>query len=288
MIEPSPDTFFAYARARETIRRLKESGAPAPWTDDPVLREFRFCNVHREDDKVTRWFAQHVRGPMDRREDENIIFATMLFRFFNTPNVGEILLEHNLFTNWDPHRCCDVLRGVRPIVTGAYMVKTPVGLPKVDGIVACVEDFRAKALDYEVRTWGRSQLRDAWEIIQRGLYLGRFMAYEIVTDLRHTYVLRDASDVMTWANPGPGAGRGLDRVYGDPVETRNRRAVSMADQVQEEMRELLALSQQPCNWPTEWVPWDMRTVEHTLCEFDKYVRAHNGEGRPKQRYRPKE
>ena len=32
--------------------------------------------------------------------------------------------------------------------------------------------------------------------------------------------------------------------------------------------------------------WDMRTVEHTLCEFDKYERVRTGEGRPRQVFRP--
>jgi hypothetical protein len=34
-----------------------------------------------------------------------------------------------------------------------------------------------------------------------------------------------------------------------------------------------------------WPAWEMREVEHTLCEFDKYERARLGEGKPRGVYR---
>jgi hypothetical protein len=47
---------------------------------------------------------------------------------------------------------------------------------------------------------------------------------------------------------------------------------------------LLSYSQRVVYWPGHWPAWDMRTVEHTLCEFDKYQRALSGDGKPKQNY----
>jgi len=41
---------------------------------------------------------------------------------------------------------------------------------------------------------------------------GPFISYEVVSDLRHTRYLENAPDIMTWANPGPGAKRGLNRL----------------------------------------------------------------------------
>ena len=46
-------------------------------------------------------------------------------------------------------------------------------------------------------------------------FFGGFHSYEIVTDLRHTYLLENASDINLWANIGPGCRRGLARIiYG--------------------------------------------------------------------------
>jgi predicted ATPase len=46
--------FFDFCRARERVRLLRESGAPAPWSDDPIFQRGRFLNVFREDDRGSR------------------------------------------------------------------------------------------------------------------------------------------------------------------------------------------------------------------------------------------
>jgi hypothetical protein len=110
------------------------------------------------------------------------------------------------------------------------------------------------------------------------------MSYEVVTDLRHTALLRHAPDTMTWANPGPGAKRGLSYIYGGdrhrtPPELRRR------EQQIELMRLILALAplhgwgQHP-----QFPAWEMREVEHTLCEYAKYEMVRRGEGRTKGTY----
>ena len=32
-------------------------------------------------------------------------------------------------------------------------------------------------------------------------------------------------------------------------------------------------------------PFELREIEHSLCEFDKYERIRLGQGRPKQKYK---
>jgi hypothetical protein len=51
--------YFALARERESIRRGRLAGALPPWTHDPIFRQWRFCNVHRENDRTTIWFRDH-------------------------------------------------------------------------------------------------------------------------------------------------------------------------------------------------------------------------------------
>ncbi|MGB0591800.1 MAG: nucleotide kinase domain-containing protein [Myxococcota bacterium] len=46
--------FFDFCRARERVRVRRESGAPAPWSDDPIFQRGRFLNVFREDDRGSR------------------------------------------------------------------------------------------------------------------------------------------------------------------------------------------------------------------------------------------
>ena len=42
------------------------------------------------------------------------------------------------------------------------------------------------------------------------------------------------------------------------------------------MRDLLKMSRDPQYWPEDWTPWEMREVEHWLCEYAKYQQAVQG------------
>ncbi len=46
--------FFDFCREREKIRLARKSGAPSPWTDDPIFQQGRFLNVFREDDRGSK------------------------------------------------------------------------------------------------------------------------------------------------------------------------------------------------------------------------------------------
>lgn len=280
------DDFFAYARRRYQLMLNKEAGLEWPWTDDPILQRYRFCNVFREDDKVTRWIRPRVTL---ERFGDRLLGAMVIARWFNRIETLERL--DNLLTCWGDDMAGwagmmrEVLRNQSPLVTGAYMIKTPAKMPKLEGIIWCLERFLPDAVHIQARIEpGETTLESVTEVLAEYPYLGPFMAYEVVTDLRHTPLLDQAPDIMTWANPGPGAARGLARVLGLPLDHYDRHRKADVRAMMVGMRELLRLAGREPWWPRRWPRWEMRDVEHTLCEFDKYERARLGEGQPKQRY----
>ena len=131
--------FFAYARARYQLMLDKEADFSRPWTEDPILQQFRFCNVFREDDKTTKWFRTHVREP--HRHAPRILKATTIFRWFNRITTGEQLISHDLLWNWDSQLARVTLDHLHPLVTGAFMVKTPAKMNKLEGLIWCIEQF---------------------------------------------------------------------------------------------------------------------------------------------------
>lgn len=277
------DKFFLYARERYKIFLAREAGEPRPWTQDPILQGNRFCNVFREDDRTTRWFRDSYREPS--RDRLNVIFGTICFRWFNRIETGEILLANGLLSNWDGGLAWEVLKDQHPLVTGAYMVKTPIGVsPKLKGLIQCLDKVWVERSTLYLK-WDQRSLENSWMLLRTFPYLGPFMAYEVVTDLRHTAVLDEAKDVNSWANPGPGAARGAGRVFANDPDTFNRHKKADYDTIQEVMISLLELSRDGYHWPAEWPAWELREVEHTLCEFDKYERAAQGQGKMKQRFR---
>jgi len=140
-----------------------------------------------------------------------------------------------------------------------------------------IASHRATADDYPSPT-----LEYACKRLQRYYCLGGFTAYEMVTDLRHTHVLENASDIMTWSNPGPGAIRGLLRLLDRPFRKgKNNCCIHPPKDYQEQTTKLLRLFDRKLS---RMPKFEMREVEHCLCEWDKYERILWGDGKPKRHY----
>jgi hypothetical protein len=276
-IRPNPVAiarFFKTANERHSIYLKRAKNAQPPWTNDPVFRHYRFCNVYRELDRVTVWLREKWREPYANHP--NLMFAMAVARLINWPDTLE---EIGFPTKWKPNRVYDILtdrkaRGEK-VFTSAYLLGGGVlkGQSRAEHLVYNMLDPLYK--DPVVLQKG-SSLRDAWELYRKRTGIGPFLAYEIVTDLRHTDHLRNASDIMVWANPGPGAIRGLCRLYGIPVKGRKRgdRWQEKMPDARNAMRYLLQESKRHLG--RHMPPWEMREVEHWLCEFDKYSRVLDG------------
>ena len=108
-----------------------------------------------------------------------------------------------------------------------------------------------------------------------------FMAKEVTLDTMFTSVWpTPPEDLNTWCPAGPGARRGLNRVFEREVKK------SLTDrQALGEMRDLFSLR---CDyWPKQWhfTELELHDIQFQLCEFDKYERVRLGEGRPRSLYR---
>jgi len=271
------ENFFNFLNKRHAIYLKRLRGEEYPWTEDPILQKYKFTNVFRENDTTTVWFRENIRKSLGDSTD--VALATIIFRWFNLIETGKILLDHELLTKWDSDLCYEVLQDQPKWVTGAYIIKTPTGMNKLEGVCWCVDQiFNDKDNFLDNVENATHSLKNLWEILLPYPYMGPFMAYEVVTDWRHTYIGEDATDIMTWANPGPGAKRGLNRIHGRPVDKHLKNDINIS-----EMQVLLELSQE---WLHPQVPTlEMRDIEHTLCEFDKYERVRKGEGRPRSIYK---
>ena len=274
------DLYFYWIHERETIRINKEVlQHEPPWTNDPILQKFKFCQVFREEDRTTRWFKRHIRNVW--RDEPEVLMATVIFRWFNFIETGRTLIRHNLHIEWDRKKAIEEITKQDQWITGAYIIKTPNRMDKVTGVSECISHMwndKEKLVDKILES---KSLEKAWEILRDYPYMGPFMAYEVVTDLRHTYLLREATDILTWANAGPGAMRGLNRLAGRDLDF-SRRTHPWND----EMRELWELSRERLNPNLISLDrFEMREIEGGLCEFDKYSRILNEEGRTRSVYK---
>ena len=278
LIPAEVDRYIYWIEERERIRHLKEEvQQEPPWTQDPILQEFKFCQVFREDDRTTRWFREHIREPL--RNDPDVLMATVIFRFFNLIETGRTLLDHNLLTEWDREKAIEEVRKQPKWITGAYIVKTPNRMDKVTGVAECVSHIWVERERILKDFKHFKSLCDAWHYLMRFPYIGPFVSYELVSDLRHTYLLEDAEDICSWANAGPGAMRGLNRLTGKPLEFCKR-----SWDWNGEMQALYQWCREQLDLSKFHRPFEMREIEGGLCEFDKYSRILHGQGRTRSVY----
>ncbi len=270
--------------AREQLRLRKEAGEPWPWSNDDILNAFKFTNVKREHDRTTRWMRAHWTTPNSHRPAGEIIFNCALFRYFGT---SEFAAAVGWQTAWDPDRCIRVASerkaSNKRVFTGAYIVPT-LGHrgPKVEAVCNLIlsplwnRRDRLAEVARESRRWEKVAAE------MRGLpgFGGTgFMAKEVLQDVMQTPVLGDACDRNTWCPAGPGARRGLNRIYNRDL----KRTVGDA-QLLEEMTSLLHSA--AFALPPYMPELELHDIQFQLCEYDKYERFRLGQGRPKARYEP--
>lgn len=276
--------FLYWIRERHAIYKRRKAGKPKPWTDDEILQRFFFTNPFRENDKVTVWFRENVRDPL--RNDPSVLMATIIFRWFNKIETGEVLLKHNLLVNWSRKNTMRVLGRLREdgvkIFTGAFMIPAPPGTKKLEHVCDSIQNIWKDRKRLVAFCEDSHTLQASHEQLISYRYLGGFMGYEVICDLRYTYLLENATDKLTWCNPGPGTARGLLRMLGeDLVGMPASRGCSPPDGWEDMTRNLL----KECHRKLKGMPrFEMREVEHSLCEWDKYERARLNTGKLKRRY----
>ncbi|AFN39585.1 hypothetical protein MP1412_14 [Pseudomonas phage MP1412] len=320
MTTPRINDIAAFMKARHDIYLDRKAGKPGPWTADPVLRDGRFCNIFRELDTVTIWIDQNIRQPY--ADHPHLWFMLAIARYINWPDTLRYLMDEAEPGTWldeegfEPAKLTKALEDYaaagNKVYTGAYMIRAESDPSKewyswtkhryIAEIVLgrLWEDREEWARDLEPAKSGLPKvprvptLESVWAKFQQHRYIGwgPFMAYEVVTDLRHTRYLRNAQDIWTWANAGPGAIRGLNRLYGRDLAAKPRPEQTNAEMI-ELMRELNALDARGFNEtfgppqlgsPHVGPRFEARDIEHTLCEFDKYERVRLNEGKMRSKY----
>ena len=246
---------------RDTVRQKKESNAPKPWSKDPTFWSTYFCNVRREDDKVTKWVREN--WPHDN------VGLVVLARMFNLPAHLEELIP--VTNDWEAMKYKTTQRRAKneKIFNGAYLITTcGVKMDKVDYVYKVAQE--SSQLNFEF-----SSLLDTHNTLRTITGLGSFLAAQVVADLKNTegHPLQKAPDWHTWCAHGPGSVRGINTIEGFSGTTPNT--------FQGRIARLWGLTRPEL--PSELQDIHMQDFQNCLCEFSKYAKVENG-GRSKRKY----
>lgn len=286
-----------WAKEREAIRKKKLAGEPPPWTEDPILGTYRFCNVLRRDDRVSQWVCREVLSHQGDFDNLGVFLKWVaLCRWVNwPPTLGGIIASDPEF--WHLKRELVTydsidLPGIGAYIdavcasdqkawTGAYMVRAPSknGYPGytkgrfvAEVVVGCL-DARMDSIKKEL---SNNTCQGVWQALYSAPNWGSFMAGQVVADLTYTPLLGKAHDLYTWAPQGPGSKRGFNRLLGRPLKAKvpDEDWARYLPEWRRMLVEELGLPQMT-----------LHDVQNCLCEVDKYLRAQSGEGRPRSVYK---
>ncbi len=273
----NPDKFrilVYWIREREKIRKAKEAGRPRPWTSDMILHEWRFCNVDRRDDTVTRWIFENVIAK--HRASPTLWFNLVIARLVNWPDT---LAALGYFDEWDVERFVRTLNERDGKVwTGAYMI--PAGPPGVDKARYLGDETLSSLWTRRVEAPTDGTCASWFDFIESARSMGGFLANQVVTDMKYTSTLAHATDWETFIVAGPGTQRGLNRLFDLDLKRAwpRDKAATALDEIRWAVTvEVPVLA---------GVLSDLNNVSNCLCEFDKYERVRLGEGKPRSRYVP--
>jgi len=269
------DRFVYFIDERERIRKRKESGK-ARLTNDPILRKYRFCNIERENDRVTRWIAKNWRS----YDDPNVWHAMIIARFINWPNTLEYCgYPEPWTTSRKPEfaiKLKDMEKHGSRIFTGAYIVSTNGATgSKVDHVLGL---FDRAWIDLHKRIAARRTCQTFYEALRGVNGIGSFMAAQVVADVKYTNMLCHAPDWMNFVAPGPGSQRGLNRIRGEELHAQwtNDAFAKSLYQLREEAARMLPMVGK----------LHLQDLQNCLCEFDKYERVLHNQGKPRSMYHP--
>lgn len=252
---------------RWKIRSLKDQGFSPPWTRDPVLRDNHFCNVMREDDKVTRWIREHFGKHPAKTAPMNMLVA----RLVNSPRSLEAMgwpfdewgeFEEELFRNVMSQK--GAWGGACIVGTGGHKQSKEVYAQEIISSSA----GRLKRLHFS------GGLKPAHRALTGIKGIGSFMAAQIIADLKNTdhHQLARAKDWYSWAAHRPGSLRGLGLFVGEPITSSmfTKELMNCKNYLEEKLDLRVPIF---CN----------QDLQHCLCEYDKYVSIKAG-GLSKRNY----
>lgn len=274
------DLYWRFAAERQAIYFRRLEGTEPPWTDDPILRTYKFTNAYRASDRVSQYLIRRVIYD-DRYSSApaEIVFRTILFKMFNKVSTWELLEAQLGPQSWQSfdadaydHVLGSAMAGGSRLYSAAYIVP-PVALDRTKvkhrGHLKLIDLIMRGSFVSDLE---RSQsLNAVFHLLKQFPSLGDFLAFQLAIDLNYSPVIdhEEASFVVA----GPGARDGLAKMFVDAASVPPEDLIAMMAERQDVEFERLGLT-----FRSLWGrPLQLIDCQNLFCEISKYTRVSNPE-----------
>ncbi len=265
-----------------------------PWSEDRILRDFRFTNAYRAADRVSQFLIRNVIYAPDAPADaESVVFRVLLYKIFNRISTWRRMEEVLGQIDWPTFsyeryaRVLDEARDEGPIYSAAYLMPPPrLGEPsKHRNHLRLLKFMMRDGLARSVLC--ASRLTDVYERLVSYPSIGRFLGFQYTIDLNYTPLMDLSENEFVIA--GPGASDGIRKCFGPASAGIETQIIRHVTERQDEYFAALGLEFDGLFGR----PLHLIDCQNLFCEVDKYARvAHptvsgiSGRSRIKQRFQP--
>jgi hypothetical protein len=291
------DTYWRFAVKRQEAFFARLSGFDGPWSDDHIIQTYKFTNAYRASDRVSQYLIKNVIYS-GYWSDTDTFLRILLFKLFNKIETWE-LLESQFgeisSKTFDVDKYSFVLDTVMAaggrIYSAAYIM--PSGSRKKYGQIKkhrfhllLINDLIKNRFPQKMSS--ACSMREGYELLLNIDSVGKFLAYQFITDLNYSELINfKETDFVV---PGPGALDGIKKSFVSLGDYSPEDVIHMMFDEQEEHFQRLDL-----DFNSLWGrPLQLIDCQNLFCEVDKYSRvAHpdvagiSGRTRIKQTFKPR-
>lgn len=299
MIKIKEDLFkfyFYFIQERMNIFWKKYNHIPAPWSEDKILRDYKFTNVYRASDRVSQYMIKEIiYNERESFNEEDILFRIIFFKIFNKIETWEFI-EYKIgtikTTNFDLSIINQLLaerRILTPIFSNAYMMTGTHS--KYNHLNFKHEKWLQMVKDEMIggkiirNILKAKSLSEVYTHLRNCSFLGDFLAYQYAIDFNYSPVINFNED--SFVKAGIGAIRGIKKCFEPLGNNTFEDAITYTRDNFEKYQKQFGYTEFKNLFGRSLTLID---IQNCFCETDKYLRAkrpdlHVDNIRIKQKYK---
>ncbi len=215
--------YWKFAAERQMIFKKRQAGLAQPWTADPILQTFKFCNVFRATDRVSQYLIKDIIYTPQVRTKADILFQIIAFRMFSRESTWEGLIGRlghapllsDLANDTFEAALVELRNTQSPIYTNAFILCATNAYGRGAKHLNHVQLFKDMFFAHDIAhaILHAPSLEAIFHLLKSYPLIGSFMAYQIAIDLNYSDLL--AFDENDFTKAGPGALRGIKKCFVD-------------------------------------------------------------------------
>lgn len=217
------DLYWIFAARRQMAFENRIAGREWPWSDDPIIQAYKFCNVYRAADRVSQYLIKDIAYSEEAASFDDRVFQIVAFRTFSKietwQNVIRLLGRSPRIEDLESGSFARALTKTKHetggLYTGAFILCATKAFGYDEKHLNHVALFKQMFLETQAgqRIQNAKSLEEVVRFLESFPLTGPFMSYQIGIDLNYSKLIDFDENDFTQA--GPGALRGIDKIFSD-------------------------------------------------------------------------